>query len=191
MSEQTWSRKASQITEEHWNRFLSWLHPEPDKAGEKYKDIQRRLIKIFICRGCDRPEDLADETINRVILKAGEISDDYVGDPALYFFGVARYVHHEYLREKPKPQPLPPAKEPSGSEEEYKCLEQCIESLPQRSKELFLQYYREEAKTKKENRKGLAEKLGIPLNALRIRAFRIRMNLQACVVECLEQLAPQ
>jgi DNA-directed RNA polymerase specialized sigma24 family protein len=191
MSKQVRSKKESQITEENWNRFLAWLHPDPDQAGEKYKDIQNRLIKIFVCRGCDRPEDLADETINRVIRKIPEIADDYVGDPVLYFLGVARYVHHEYLREKPIPQPPPPAKEPSSTEEEYECLEQCIESLPAQSKELFLQYYREEKRAKIVNRKRLAEKLGIPLNALRIRACRIRMNLQACVLECLENLAPQ
>ena len=191
MNEKAWSSKTSKITGENWSRFLSWLHPDPDKAGEKYRDIQRRLIKIFVCRGCDRPEDLADETINRVILKAEEIADTYVGDPAFYFFGVARYVHHEYLRQKPIPRPQPPAEEPSSTEEEYRCLEQCMESLPQRSKELFLQYYREEKRAKKENRRRLAEKLGIPLNALRIRACRIRMNLQACVLECLGSPVPQ
>lgn len=191
MNEQAWSKKTSQITEENWSRFLSWLHPDPDKAGEKYRDIQRRLIKIFVCRGCDRPEDLADETINRVILKAEKIADEYEGDQALYFFGVARYVYHEYLREKPAPQPPPPAEEPSSTEEEYRCLEQCIEGLPQRSRELFLQYYREEKQAKKKNRKRLAENLGIPLNALRIRAFRVRMNLQDCVLECLGNTATQ
>ena len=191
MSEQAWSKRTSQITEENWSRFLSWLHPDPDKAGEKYRDIQRRLIKIFVCRGCDRPEDLADETINRVILKAETIADEYEGDQALYFFGVARYVHHEYLREKPVPQPPPPGEEPSSTEEEYKCLEQCIEGLPQRSRELFLQYYREEKQAKKKNRKRLAGNLGIPLNALRIRACRIRMNLQDCVLECLEDATTQ
>jgi len=191
MSERAWSKKTSQIKEEDWNRFLSWLHPDRDQAGIKYRDIQRRLIKIFACRGCDRPEALADETINRVILKTAEIAETYVGDPALYFFGVARYVHHEYLREKPIPRYQPPVEEPSSTEEEYECLEQCIENLPQRSRELFLEYYQEEKGTKKENRKSLAEKLGIPLNALRIRAFRIRMNLQACVLECLQNLASQ
>ena len=188
MSEQVRSKKKAQITEENWNRFLLWLHPDPDQAGEKYRDIQRRLIKLFVCRGCGCPEDLADETINRVILKAGEIADGYEGDPALYFFGVARYVHHEYLREKTVPRP-PPVEEPSSTEEEYECLEQCIESLPERGKELFLEYYREEKRTKMENRRRLAEKLGIPLNALRIRACRIRMNLQACVLECLKNMA--
>jgi len=191
MSSQFRSKRSPQITDEAWKRFLLWLNPDPNRAGEKYTDIQRRLIKIFVCRGCDRPEDLADETIDRVIRKVAEIADDYVGDPALYFYGVARYVHHEYVREKPIPQPPPPAESPSTAEEEYECLERCIGRLSERSRELFLQYCRGEKHAKIENRKRLAEALRIPLNALRIRACRIRVHLQACVQECLEHMAPK
>jgi DNA-directed RNA polymerase specialized sigma24 family protein len=189
MSDQLRPRKKLQITQEDWNKFLAWLHPDPDQAGEKYEEVRRRLIKIFACRGCGCPEELADETVNRVIRKVPEIAENYVGDPSLYFCGVARYVHHEYLKGKPIPQLPPPADEPSRTEEEYECLEKCIESLPTRSKELFLQYYQEEKRAKIENRKRLADRLGIELNALRIRACRIRMNLHACVLDCLQSKA--
>ena len=186
---QTRPKKEWNLTQETFAKFLNWLNPDPDQAGTKYEEIRRRLIKIFACRGCDCPEDLADETINRVVRKVPEIAESYEGDPALYFYGVARYVHHEYLREKPLSQPPPPAAEPSGTEEEYECLEQCMESLPARSKEVVLQYYQEEKHAKIEHRKRLAERRGIPLNALRIRACRIRMQLQACVIECLQNKA--
>lgn len=186
MSPQARTKKEWTLTKEAFDRLLIWLDPNPDRAGEKYEAIRRRLIKIFACRGCDCPEDLADETINRVAGKVPEIGATYVGDQALYFYGVARYVHHEYLRKQPTPQPPPPADEPSTTEEEYECLEQCIESLPPHSKELFLQYYREERRAKIKHRKRLSERLGIELNALRIRACRIRTNLQTCMLECLE-----
>lgn len=186
MSMQTRPKKEWNLTQEAFARFLNWLNPDANQAGDKYEEIRLRLIKIFACRGCDCPEDLADETINRVVRKVPEIAENYEGDPALYFCGVARYVHHEYLREKPPPQPPPPADEPSGTDKEYECLEQCIENLPARSRELFLQYYQEEKRAKIEHRKRLASQLGIPLNALRIRACRIRMNLQRCVLDCLQ-----
>jgi hypothetical protein len=38
-----------------------------------------------------------------------------------------------------------------------------------------------------ENRKKLAERLGVTLNALRARANRIRSNLEKCVVNCLKR----
>ena len=190
MSIQTRPKKKWNITQEAFARFLTWLHPDPDQAGEKYEEIRRRLIKIFACRGCDCPEDLSDETINRVVRKVPEIAESYEGDPALYFYGVVRYVHHEYLREKPIPPP-PPADEPSSREEDYECLEQCMENLPSRSRDLFLEYCREEKHAKIEHRKQLAERLGIELNALRIRACRIRMQLQTCVLECLQNKASE
>lgn len=189
MSSQIRPKKEWNLTEEGFAKFLVWLNPDPNQAGEKYEDIRRRLIKIFICRGCDCPEDLADETINRVVGKVPEIADSYEGDPALYFYGVVRYVHHEFLRKKPIPQPPPPDDQPSTTEEEYECLEQCMENLPKRSRELFLQYNQEEKGAKIKQRKRLALELNIPLNALRIRVCRIRMELQACVLQCLQNKA--
>jgi hypothetical protein len=48
-----------------------------------------------------------------------------------------------------------------------------------------LQYYQEEKRAKIEHRKRLAERLGIELNALRIRAYRIRAELYECIRLCL------
>jgi RNA polymerase sigma factor (sigma-70 family) len=189
MNTQLLPKKEWDLTQEAFTKFLVWLDPNPNQAGKKYEDIRRKLIKIFTCRGCNCPEDLTDETINRVIHKVQEIGDTYVGDPALYFYGVAHNVHLEYLRKKPDFQPPPSIDGPSRTEEEYECLEQCIASLPQRSRELVLQYYQEEKREKIDLRKQLAQQLGIPLNALRIRACRIRMNLQTCVFQCLQQKA--
>ncbi len=48
-----------------------------------------------------------------------------------------------------------------------------------------MEYYQEEKGKKIAGRKGLAERLGITLNALRIMVHRIRLNLEECVRECL------
>jgi DNA-directed RNA polymerase specialized sigma24 family protein len=180
-------KKEWDLTQEAFAKFLLWLNPDPDQAGQKYEDIRRKLIKIFVCRGCHCPEELSDETINRVIRKIQEIGDSYEGDPALYFYGVAHNIHLEYLRKKPSFQPPPIPAEPLGTDEEYECLEKCMQGLPPRSRDLMLQYYREERQRKISLRKQLAHRLGIPLNALRIRACRIRVNLQRCVLQCLQQ----
>ncbi|HVN83189.1 MAG TPA: hypothetical protein VMW38_29665 [Terriglobia bacterium] len=180
-------KREWELTEGAFTKFLVWLNPDPDQAGEKYEDVRRRLIKIFTCRGCTCPEDLADETINRVIRRVQEIAETYVGDPALYFYGVAHNVHLEYCRRKPDPQPPPVPDPPTQVEGEYACLEECMDRLPSQSRELVLQYYQEEKHLKIDLRKQLAARLGIPLNALRIRACRIRMNLHDCVLQCLQQ----
>lgn len=187
MNAEAWPKKEWDLTQEAFAQFLAWLNPNPDRAGEKYEDIRRRLIKIFTCRGCHCAEDLADDTINRVIRKIPAIIETYEGDPALYFYGVAHNVYLEYVRKRPVKQSPAPEEEPSRPAEEYECLEACMQNMQPRSRELLLEYYKEERRAKIDLRKRLALKLGIPLNALRIRACRIRKELQTCVSQCLQQ----
>lgn len=176
------------LTQEAFDALLAWLDPAREEAGRKYEEIRVRLIKIFACRGCCEPEDLADETINRVSKKLTEIESSYSGDPALYFYGVANKVHLEYLRHRPVPVPSPPHEPPDDLEKEYECLERCIQRLTPDNRRLVLQYYQEEKRAKIDHRKQLAEQLGIALNALRIRAYRIRAALQECVQTCLNEV---
>src|SRR5512139_2426939 len=85
-----WLRNDWNLSPELFDSFLAWLHPDREQAGRRYEGIRLRLIKIFTCRGCSCPEDLADETINRVIVKLPRILQSYRGDPGCYFGGVAR-----------------------------------------------------------------------------------------------------
>jgi DNA-directed RNA polymerase specialized sigma24 family protein len=190
-------KKQWALTQEAFDGLLGWLDREPEAAGIKYEQIRRRLIKLFTCRGCVEADDLADETINRVTAKVAEIVAKYSGDPALYFYGVAQKVHLEYLRRK---QPIQVAdlgraghattlRIDDDLQQEYECLERCMEQLPDANRRLVLEYYQEEKAAKIDHRKGLATELGIGLNALRIRAHRIRLQLQECVKSCL-QYAP-
>lgn len=186
------------LTQDAFDRLLDWLDADRDRAGRKYESIRLRLIKIFTCRGCHQAEELADETINRVVARVVELASGYQGDPALYFYGVSQKVHLEYLRKAhSQPVNLPLAAEfsqntqtidlTSDIEPEYECLERCLEQLPPDNRDLVLRYYQQERKAKIELRKSLATELGIAVNALRIRAHRIRLVLQRCVRDCIEQ----
>lgn len=181
--------KAWILTQTALDSLLAWLDPDRDTAGEKYEAIRTRLIKIFTCRGCVEAEDLADETINRVVSKLAEIADSYQGEPALFFYGVAKRVQQEYERTKFKPAVTLPVAEavPDEFEREHECLEKCMQAIAPSQRELVLQYYQEDKRAKINNRQQLAQKLGIAVNALRIRACRIRAGLQQCVEACLRQ----
>jgi hypothetical protein len=50
---------------------------------------------------------------------------------------------------------------------------------------MVLQYYQENKQAKIDHRKQLAAGLGVGLNTLRIRAYRIRARLEQCMDECL------
>ncbi|MDQ3665820.1 MAG: hypothetical protein M3410_04310 [Acidobacteriota bacterium] len=181
------ANKKWAMTQDAFDALLEWLDAEREQAGRRYEEIRVRLIKIFACRGCPEPEDLADEAINRVAKRVGEIAKTFSGDPSLYFYGVANKVHLEYVRKSTRPLPLLPAQLPQEFEQEYECLERCMSRLPPDTRELVLQYYQEEKRAKIDHRQLLAAQLGIALNALRIRAHRIRTALRQCVQDCLAQ----
>jgi DNA-directed RNA polymerase specialized sigma24 family protein len=179
--------RQSALTQAAFDSLLAWLDPDREQAGRKYEFIRQRLIKIFTCRGRPDAEELTDETINRVTLKARDIAQGYVGDPALYFYGVAQKVFLESVRKHPPVVALPDATKSEETEQEYECLERCMERLSPGNRELVIEYYQEEKAAKIERRRKLAERLGIAQNALRIRAYRIRAILEQCVRGCLEE----
>ena len=174
------------LSQEAFDKLLEWLDSDREQAAMKYEEIRKRLIKIFTGRGCAEAEDLADETINRVSSKLDELGKDFEGDRGRYFFGVANKVYLEFRRKK---SPQPPAFPPVDSDRvelEFRCLERCIETLSEENRYLLLQYYGAEGRALIEQRKRLSEELGIAPNALRIRAYRIRLSLQDCVEKCIE-----
>ena len=190
-SKQKWA-----LTSEAFDLLLSWLDPDRERAGVKYEEIRAGLIRGFQRHGCTQPEDLADETINRVARRLPEIMPAYVGDPARYFHGVAHNVHLEHLRKQHEVKQLEPAElpvsdaPPGGLDEiepEFFCLKQCMQQLTPRNREMILQYYQGERGVKIRLRQELAERLGIKLANLRLQAQRVRGNLKKCILICLRQ----
>lgn len=183
------SQREWSLSQDNFDELLAWLHPDREQAGKIYEDIRQRLIKVFIYRGSSIAEDLADETINRVAKKVHEIRSTYIGDPTLYFHGVARYVYLEYVKQAPAPLPPVLISEPEEAEEselEYICLEQCMRRLTPDNRKLVIEYFQDEKRAKIERRKELTQRLNISLNALRIRAHRVCASLKKCMRKCLE-----
>jgi len=180
-----YQKSKTDLTKDALDRLLHWLDRDRDRAGQRYEQIRSGLIKVFLCRGSVDPEELADETINRVARKVQELAESYVGDPALYFYGVAKMVHLEYSRRKlVAPHPPPPDIE-EETDLRYECLEQCMQKLSAKNRELILAYYEHETGAKIDRRKELADQMGITTNALWIRAHRIKKDLQNCVKQRL------
>jgi len=179
------------LTGEAFNRFLSRLDTDTERAGEKYEIIRRKLLKYFDWRGAHFPEECADETINRVIRKLE--SEEAILDIPTYCYGIARFVFLETLKKSDNRQVsldelnTDPASQPAEDEPnaQQECFEHCLNELPVESRQLILQYYEDERRDKINNRQAMANSLGIPLNALRSRVQRIRDKLEQCVKNCL------
>ena len=173
--------------QEDFEKLLRWLDPERDKAGEKYERIRLRLIRIFACRGCCEAEDLADESINVVASKSDWLIQNYVGDPALYFYAVAKKIHQGHLKKKPPPIVPPPDPKPPEIEQVCSYLDDCLEELPSSDREVVLRYHQGDKQQKIRNRKTLAEELKISRNALRIKVCHIHSRLKECVQRHLQE----
>jgi DNA-directed RNA polymerase specialized sigma24 family protein len=181
-----YSPDPDEIGQVLFDQLLDWLDPDRENAGARYEWIRKRLIKIFVCRGSAIPEELADKTINRVARKLPEIRATYSGDPANYFAGVANNIFRESLRKEKIPtvgMPLPTSPD-EDAERLQNCFEKCVDRLSPADRDLVLSYYQQDKQAKIDHRKVLAARLGLGMNALRIRACRIRSSLQECVEEC-------
>jgi DNA-directed RNA polymerase specialized sigma24 family protein len=126
------------LKQEDFEKLLAWLHPNREQAGQKYETIRESLIKVFSWRGYNDAEDLADEVITRVAAKTRDLADSYVGDPALYFYGVAKNVVHECERREQHMLLDPRLKAPdtgteTGEVEAHARREECREASRPRS----------------------------------------------------------
>jgi len=168
-------------TKEDFDKLLLWLDSDRDAAGRKYERIRYKLIKIFSCRGCCEAEDLADKCVDRVTSKIDWLMQNYEGNPALYFYAVAKKIYLEHIKPKKLPDPSPP--NPDSDELEQVCgyLEDCLRKLPAADSDLALRYHQGEKQEKIRNRKALANELKISRNALRIKVWHIHASLKECV----------
>ena len=171
--------------------LLDWLDPNAERAARKYEKIRHGLISMFANRRCADAEDLADETIDRVARKLPKIKANYLGDPARYFYGVAKHVFLSHLRRERPLAPLPPLpplpqEDAAEAEQLHECLSKCLESLNPANRDLIIHYYAEQKRAKIDARRELASQLGMKSSALRARMHRVRSALEKCVTECMK-----
>ncbi|HEX7772312.1 MAG TPA: sigma-70 family RNA polymerase sigma factor [Pyrinomonadaceae bacterium] len=183
-------------TKEQFDGLMAWLGASTEDPGDKYETIRQSLVKLFVWNGCWDAEDLADETIDRVMRKVPEIAIDYSGDPALYFYGVARVMLKERRRQKTissesqmlESRVVITRSQQSDDDEinrKFECLDECIAKLPADSRELILDYYQEEKRAKIDFRRQIAQRMGTDVENLRVRVFRIRASIYKCMEKCL------
>jgi DNA-directed RNA polymerase specialized sigma24 family protein len=177
-----------------FERLLDQLHADRDTAGRMYEQLRRRLVRFFEGRRCAFPDEHADETLNRVARKldAGES----IQDVTTYVIGIARMIVMEVARAVAKeaavqaasrpPDRVSPHPDPASVESTrlLDCLHVCLDRLAPPDRDLIVQYYQNDKRAKIHNRRDIATKLGLEMNALRLRAFRIRAALERCVEQC-------
>ena len=185
------------LTSETFAALLFSLDANRERAGEKYEDLRRTLIRFFEWRGAPFPEEHADEALNRV---ARKLSDGVeIRNISGYCYEVARLVFLETLKavdsrreslesaEAELVTPMDPSGDHIEKELRLTCLEDCLRALPAESAELIVEYYRYEKRGQIERRRALAERFGLRRDALANRVQRLRDKLEHCVSVCFEK----
>ncbi|MGQ0703556.1 MAG: hypothetical protein ACT4PM_10535 [Gemmatimonadales bacterium] len=199
-------KKDWALTREAFEKLLDYLDGDRRRAAGKYETMRRKLVTFFRWRDCPACEELADRTIDRVARRIAEGADLYGKDPYVYFHGVALNVLREHWRSPEQkiralddrspaqamasaPRPETEGMDELETESRLECLDRCLGELSPESRTLLIQYHQKERRAKIDARREIAQKLSIPLNALRIRMYRLRGAVQACVAECVKRRA--
>ena len=85
----------NRLSREAFERLLDFLDSDRELASEKYRELHRRLTALFEWRSCSSPEELADETFNRVARKLAEGLEIRTEEPIRYLRGVAFNIIRE------------------------------------------------------------------------------------------------
>lgn len=197
MSVVTLDRRDSGTSGTSFTRLLRWLDEGIDSQGERYLEIRRRLVAYFDRRNRSAPDVLADETLDRVSRTLEESGRIKVTPPARYCYVVARFVLLEDIRKSQREVPFDEGRptwrqDPSSNraateentEQSFQCLTHCLNRLKPEDRKLIVDYYRDTKRARIDRRRELARSLGITMNALAIRMWRLRASLEACVAGC-------
>jgi RNA polymerase sigma factor (sigma-70 family) len=190
--------RNSAVPTESFEEILAWLNPDREVAATMYVQLRHDLAKIFSFRGCTDPEGLTDEVFDRVAKKIDEVRPTYVGDPRLYFRGVANYLIKEDLKrtktqvsleELELREPTTTESDEDDAEDMEECLRSCLQKLSAENRKLIVDYYAKEKQAKIDHRIELAQQFGISVENLRVKVYRIRVSLQGCIERCLKSKA--
>ncbi|HLL99673.1 MAG TPA: hypothetical protein VK400_01350 [Pyrinomonadaceae bacterium] len=192
---------------EAFEKLLSGLDENSEKASLIYEDIRCRLIRQFRANQSQVAEEQADEVFNRIARKIYE--EDFVLDknnPYPYFHQTARYILLEHQRRARRKilglDDLPVSEEPFYNPEEIlarfserlraeaglNSLRECREGLSEKDINLLDRYDAAKGKEKKTQREQLAVESGKTVNALKISINRIRKKLIECAKRKLKSI---
>lgn len=167
-----------------FEQFLARFAPELTTTADRYRRLRAIVIKFFKWNRCEDSEDLADETIGRLVknLYAG----DQIGRESSYVYAIAKNVFREYVRKKAKQSRLESGLELDEEMPEAdfsinpECAQLCLEKLPEVDRAVLEQYYSEG-----ESREELARRLGLSIAGLRSKIFRLKSQMNKCYKKCI------
>ena len=188
-------KNSYELGQDQFDALLGLFSADRDEAGEKYEQIRRGLVRFFQFKGCQDPDTLADDTINRVALKAADFDPSKNIKPVSYVYGFASNVFLEHRRTANRETSLgetqfrSPENNKNDEPDDMKtgCLNECLEKLPFDDRTLIVDYYSLEGRKKIELRREMCERFECSATALHTKVFRMRAGLRGCITECVKK----
>ena len=180
------------LDQDNFDGLLTWLDPDRDRGAVRYEMLRLKLIMFFEGRGCASAAwELADRVLDLVARKLSTGTEIRVR-PESYCYGVARKVilensHQPAMVPILMDPPVAPAAADEDSVELLARMDTCLRRLAPQERELILHFYDGNGHGWIEERKRMAQEMGISRNALGIRAYGIRCRLQAYLREWIER----
>jgi len=170
------------LTESGFDRLLRTLDDDRDRAAVAYEELRYRLMGLLQWWGAPDSDQLADVTFDRVAQKLHEGAVIPRAKLGAYTRAVARLIFCESARRQRRQRTNERAAAGMWSSDAelellHARLDECLNALPAADRSLVVRYYGD-GRTG-DVRRELAQELGLTPTALRLRAHRIRVRLEA------------
>ncbi len=154
-----------------------------------YEKMRFRLASFFQARNCFFADDLVDTVFDRV---AKNIGEKEIENKSAYMLGFARNVYREYVRKEPFLNEVDEARlaDTPAPDDTFEIelvrtkLDDCLDELPSKDRELVLEYMTGRGTEKIRSHDAITKRLGKSTAALRMKILRIKTRLRKCLEEC-------
>ena len=183
-----------QLTDETLACLLDALGQGGAQPLQRYMRLQERLIFFFMRHRVNLPEELADQTLDR--LARALLEGRPVASPEAFALGVARMilreeqarsireqrVFAEVERNRSSMQPTPDERET-----EMEAQQAEFEALPMEEQGMLAAYHDGQGAQRIDGRREMARGMGISMGALRKRVFDLQSGLRQNLRNVLHQ----
>ena len=185
-------------TPQSFEKLLAAFDSDREEAGKIYENVRVKLLRYYERYGISDTDHYVDITLDRVMRRLDE--GEVVANIMAFIYAVASYVRMEAWNEQKQLRDAEVEIKKDFDQKQQEdvvvgesprqvCLDRCLNDLPVETRILIIEYYSAERSAKIRLRRQMAKSLGIEMNALRIRAHRIRLGLETCVQKCVSELA--
>jgi DNA-directed RNA polymerase specialized sigma24 family protein len=201
-------KEKPQLQDREFQLLLTTLGDSSERGAHEYLNLHKRITTLFINSQSCAPEELADETLNRLAHQLAEGKEINPGSSFPYAYGIANNIRREHWRScesckrrrirrddendgdsldsLPAIDSLADKEDVDGKGRMLECLDECLAKMNKEERLLLLEYYSEDKTQKIVTRDRMATRLSVTSGALRQRLWKLRTPLRDCTEECAD-----